>query len=251
MLSRTLGPESGTLVRRCQHRQLPHQRQRQHHNQLRSRRWDYNSLGPGMTINKSTISDNTASGSGGGTSCVERADVIDSVIEGNTASLDGGGVYGSGETITRSVIEGNTAGLSGGGVYVSFQATFTDSTVTNNTATTGGGVFAANVANVTLNGTNNLCGNTPDDWPTSPLASSQREGASELGGPASRAFRHRDTAERLIPQGCGSTPRCCSVRAATDGDMSPAVIWSRHAHRGRVAGGAGCHGESRSGTAFS
>ena len=125
----------------------------------------YNSLGPGMTINNSTISNNTASGSGGGIFMRQRVTVNDSVIAGNTAALDGGGVYGSGETITGSVIEGNTAGLSGGGVYVSFQATFTDSTVTNNTATTGGGVFAANVANVTLNGTSNLCGNTPDDWP--------------------------------------------------------------------------------------
>ena len=126
----------------------------------------YNSLGPGMTINNSTISDNTASGSGGGIFMRQRVNVIDSVIEGNTAGLDGGGVYGSGETITGSLIEGNTAGLSGGGVYVSFQATLADSTVTNNTATTGGGVFAAVVGNVTLNGTNNLCGNTPDDWPS-------------------------------------------------------------------------------------
>jgi predicted outer membrane repeat protein len=78
-----------------------------------------------------------------------------------------GAIAGRGPvTVTETVIEGNTAAGNGGGIYtLSGPVNITDSTVTGNTATLGGAVFINTFGSVTLNGTSNLCGNTPDDWP--------------------------------------------------------------------------------------
>jgi hypothetical protein len=73
-------------------------------------------------------------------------------------------------TMTDSVVTGNraTGGAGvpgqGGGIYNGERLSLTNSSVTGNTASTaGGGIFNSGI--VTLNGTNSLCANTPDDWP--------------------------------------------------------------------------------------
>lgn len=102
--------------------------------------------------------------------------------EGNTAGDSGGGVYsGQSTTVTMSTcsVMGNTA-KSGGGIYAEGTTDSAKSTVTitdctiggaggaGNKATgtgnngTGGGIYVVQYADVTLNGTANVIGNTAD-----------------------------------------------------------------------------------------
>ena len=114
---------------------------------------------PAVILNATTISNNkalvsvnsgdtAALGEGGGLyilvgSSVQSAIINGSVISGNQASSDGGGVYGGlGLLVTASSFTGNTSGDSGGGLYVNPNgqtATVTSGTFTANTATTDGG----------------------------------------------------------------------------------------------------------------
>jgi hypothetical protein len=119
-----------------------------------------------LTVTNSVIADNTTGGGIGGTRHIE---VSNSLIEGNSREGAGGGIGAFDLGIldlTHSIVRGNSASR-GGGIFLDkgvFSHTLTDSVVRGNTATVeGGGVLA--LGPVVLNGTNDLCGNDPDDWP--------------------------------------------------------------------------------------
>ena len=69
--------------------------------------------------------------------------VTDSTLSGNSAYVDGGGIYnGRTATVTDSTLSGNSANYYGGGVYNDGTLTITDSTVTGNSANYyGGGIY--------------------------------------------------------------------------------------------------------------
>ena len=90
----------------------------------------------GGTVQNSTISENSASDSGGG---VEVDNVINCSISGNSAGRSGGGVYCS-EVVINCIINGNTASESGGGVFCE-NGTVQNCTITGNSANKGGGVY--------------------------------------------------------------------------------------------------------------
>ncbi len=143
----------------------------------------YNNSG-GLRINDSTIDQNTASGSGGGINSDSTTKIIDSTISNNQAD-SGAGFNSSGfdsdSTFINSTISGNTAKVNGGGIFVSTEYgyhTVTNSTITNNSAPDGAGIdqssaianitssiIAGNVDNNDVNGAgiisggNNLIGN--------------------------------------------------------------------------------------------
>jgi Right handed beta helix region len=119
-----------------------------------------------LTIANSVIADNTTRGGIGGNRHIE---VSNSLIEGNSSNGVGGGIAAFDLGIldlTHSIVRGNSASR-GGGIFLDrgvFSHTLTDSVVRGNAATVeGGGVLA--LGPVVLNGTNDLCGNDPDDWP--------------------------------------------------------------------------------------
>jgi parallel beta-helix repeat protein len=123
--------------------------------------------GDSSTIHYTRISDGHAEGSnqnlcGGGIylqGSSTRLGMFNSVISGNTAFGDGGGLYisYSSATLTNCTISGNTAGW-GGGLYNwdSFTATLTNCTITGNTAWYGGGLCNGNammtLTDCTING---------------------------------------------------------------------------------------------------
>lgn len=81
------------------------------------------SNGPGSSVSvaQSAITDNTASGQGGGIAAGALIEVAASTISGNTAGTKGGGIYSydlaTGE-IASATITANQAGTEGGGIYV-------------------------------------------------------------------------------------------------------------------------------------
>jgi hypothetical protein len=135
-----------------------------------------------VDIISSTIRGNTASQGGGiynAFMTFGEVTITDSVITGNRATGGAGGIPGNGGgiyngervSLIRSSVTANTASAAGGGIFNggsifnSERLSLTDSSVTGNTASTaGGGIF--NSGFVTLNGTNVLCPNSPDDWPS-------------------------------------------------------------------------------------
>jgi len=105
--------------------------------------WEF---GVGGLVNASTLRQNTA-GSGGAAWVSEDSGeaFFDTVIQGNAASGDGGGIYapagGNGAILDNSTISGNHAGGLGGGLYASAQSAMTSTEVLGNTASDGGGVY--------------------------------------------------------------------------------------------------------------
>lgn len=125
-----------------------------------------------LTLLRVQVLDNANTGSlgAGGVSCLQANSgtntitITDSLIRGNTATANGGGVAvfliagafqgNPNVTITNTTISGNTAGGIGGGLYVSQgTAQLNNVTIANNTASTGNGIGHAGG---TLNARNSL-----------------------------------------------------------------------------------------------
>ena len=118
-----------------------------------------------LGITGATISNNTATGNGGGllinnsTSGTDTTATINATsILTNTATGSGGGVYITGGSLTvenGSSISGNTAGTDGGGIFNAGALTIDNATVASNTASGagatngGGGIFNAGGSVVT------------------------------------------------------------------------------------------------------
>ncbi|WP_304093114.1 choice-of-anchor Q domain-containing protein [Hydrogenobacter thermophilus] len=107
-----------------------------------------NSHGGTLTINNSTISGNSTQ-YGGGIENSGTLTVTNSTISGNRAKNDGGGIdnYSGGTlTVTNSTISGNSASF-GGGIYNGGTLIVESSTVSANSASsTGGGIYATGPA---------------------------------------------------------------------------------------------------------
>jgi CSLREA domain-containing protein len=90
-------------------------------------------------ISRSTIRDNeTTGGLGNGGGISGNGLSIDrTTVSGNTAQSQGGGVFGTG-TIVNSTLSGNTTATNGGGASTNGSLTLTNVTVAANTATGGG-----------------------------------------------------------------------------------------------------------------
>jgi len=100
----------------------------------------------GATIDGVVITGGSAGRGDGGGVLVERGavlDLVDSTLDGNTAS-EGAGLHNTGTArVTRSTISANVATKKGGGVLNAGAVTLTNSTVSGNTAAGGGGVASS------------------------------------------------------------------------------------------------------------
>jgi hypothetical protein len=123
--------------------------------------------GASLTLQRSTVTDNTADKSGGGIydELGSTITLVDSTLSNNTAGggVNGlsGGIHSSGSlSLTNSKVTGNTGIDLGGGISVvgSGTATITDSTISGNTvassgsSTNGGGIYVFTSGSVTLTG---------------------------------------------------------------------------------------------------
>ncbi len=112
-----------------------------------------------LTLTNSTISNNSATGAGGGgvfdASGGGPLSVTNSTITGNSGS-QGGGILCSGGTITNSTISGNLAEGGGGGLFSNGTSSVTNSTISGNTSISGA---VANFGTLTLTNTT-ISGNT-------------------------------------------------------------------------------------------
>ena len=107
-----------------------------------------------LTVIESTLSNNVAGRGGAIFAEGATATVIDSVIDGNYADDEGGGIFArntvtiSGTTISNNATGvANTAGTDrGGGIHNQGDLTLTDSTLSGNRADRGGGISVAVLA---------------------------------------------------------------------------------------------------------
>ncbi len=98
-----------------------------------------------------TISDNSASGDGGGLYAGGTITINSSTISNNTAGSYGGGIANFGAlTVTNSGISGNTAEFNGGGIDNEGTATVENSTMSGNVSTQFGGAAIGSYADDTL-----------------------------------------------------------------------------------------------------
>jgi len=118
-----------------------------------------------LTIRRSMITDNIATGLGGGGGLNNNStlSIFSSTFSGNSAPDDGGAIFTAlNFTIANSTIAGNTAGAQGGGIYANV-ASFTGAnlTITGNTAPAGAGIYAVSTNIVLKNSI--VAGNTGPD----------------------------------------------------------------------------------------
>jgi hypothetical protein len=119
-----------------------------------------------LSINDSTLADNTANSYGGAIyNYNATASINNSILNGNTASYSGGGIYNynATATITNSTLSNNRAGFYGGGIYNydNATATISNSTLAYNAANImgGGGIYNTFLGTVHVNNST-LVGNT-------------------------------------------------------------------------------------------
>lgn len=119
-----------------------------------------------MTINFSTVSDNTSGDHAGGIyNASSNLYINNSTISGNTAGDDGGGIRTSGDlentTINDSTIADNTAGDEGGGIRIGIHiVTIKNSILADNTAATGPDCYTNSPGDDTVSLTYSLLENT-------------------------------------------------------------------------------------------
>ena len=108
-----------------------------------------------VVVENSYLHDNVADIYGGGIGNYGVLHVDGSTLEGNTAAMNGGGVYdyeGGLATLTNTTLSANSATDTGGGAYVEFfihglaEVRFVNSTLDRNTAATGGGMYISSGA---------------------------------------------------------------------------------------------------------
>lgn len=105
--------------------------------------------GPGtepLSLQGCTIEDNASDTHGGGLYVYDLVEIVDSLVQGNSAVGDGGGIYADVDAlvvVSNTTLEGNTADRGGGG-WIGAEALLEGGTFTNNEALqVGGGVYAA------------------------------------------------------------------------------------------------------------
>ncbi len=118
----------------------------------------YTNAGGGtLNISRSTLSNNIASGHGGGlfNALGGTLNLETSTLTGNQSSGDGGGIWNAAAlNLTNVTLSGNTAAVRGGGIHtLSGPAAINNSTIANNTAGMGGGGIHHIAGSVILNST--------------------------------------------------------------------------------------------------
>lgn len=109
------------------------------------------------TIDGFTITGGNATSGGGIYNFNSSPTISNTIITGNSAALDGGGIYNlynSSPTIINSILTGNNAGRDGGGIYYSIGGltTIANTTVTgNNAGHNGGGIYLYLSSLLTIN----------------------------------------------------------------------------------------------------
>jgi hypothetical protein len=108
----------------------------------------------GVTITKGNGTSTTFSGfngDGGGIFNNGSLTLINSSVNGNTASSQGGGIRINGGTLilTNSTVNGNTTIGLGGGIFGCCPITVTNSTISDNTAGTAGGIYSVGALTLT------------------------------------------------------------------------------------------------------
>ncbi|NIM95961.1 MAG: hypothetical protein GTO18_19860 [Anaerolineales bacterium] len=101
-----------------------------------------------LSLDQSTVQDNVSIQGGGGISNGGVLTLMDSSVENNMAHHAGGGINGNGTVnINNSTVSGNTSYQEGGGIYVWDNGTvvfsINNSTITNNKASQGGGIYVS------------------------------------------------------------------------------------------------------------
>ena len=150
----------------------------------------FTSTSPPLTVERTEVSGNMATGDGGGVSTAGELDVDDSTISGNDSDAAGGGIAQRGTdaplTISDSEITGNVA-VGGGGVHARSMTTkyqegvarrIVDTTISGNDASySGGGVYLSesNEADQTTISRSTISGNDAE----------RVGGGIKLGGPPS------------------------------------------------------------------
>lgn len=112
----------------------------------------YGMTGRNLSLDASTLVDNSASSSGGAVFAF-RLYAVDSTVSGNTAGQHGGGLFATYATITSSLISGNSAAGDGGGLSAG-ELDAIETTWSNNAAHQGAGISMGSgyVASSTLQG---------------------------------------------------------------------------------------------------
>lgn len=108
-----------------------------------------------LTIERSTISGNSARHAGGAYAYYGAMSVTDSTISGNVANTSSAGGLRAfyGLSIVNSTISGNSAIFNGGGIQFGSDATIHNSTIVFNQGTLGGGITGFNVSTLALTST--------------------------------------------------------------------------------------------------
>jgi hypothetical protein len=118
----------------------------------------------GLTASGGKATGNAPAGQGGAILQVNGTLTIrDSLISGNAADADGGGIFGGGTlNVRRSTISANTAGRHGGGIEAQGNTSVANSTVVNNSAQQeGGGIGTSAAADINVNvESSTISGNT-------------------------------------------------------------------------------------------
>ncbi len=96
-----------------------------------------------LTLNNSTVSNNTAANRGGGIFNTGTLTVNNNTLSGNSATNHGGGIYNNSQlTANNNTLSGNLATNNGGGIFNATTATLDSITFFGNSATgNGGGIF--------------------------------------------------------------------------------------------------------------
>jgi uncharacterized repeat protein (TIGR03803 family) len=177
--------------------------------------------GTSLTVNQSTISNNSATWTGGGISLIDGGTLLltNSTVSGNTSSRDGGGItvqsisHNVSATVENCTIANNTASqYSGGGILnigygkgTSATLTILDSTIAGNHAPYAGGVssWASSGTVTTKYGNTIFAGNTNGNVPyqSGTLTSLGHNLSSDGTGNLTAAGDRPNTAALLAPLG--------------------------------------------------
>jgi len=121
----------------------------------------YGNNGSAVTVNNSTIENNSAKYYGGGI-FGDTVTVTNATMTRNTAGAEGGGIEGNTVNVVNSTIAQNSAETDGGGIFGE-TVTVTNATIAKNTALLkGGGIYADTLAAANSIVARNLAVNDPD-----------------------------------------------------------------------------------------